>query len=401
MSFSWPAVGRTTSQSGSDTGATQVCPFDLRALSDANGPGPFNQISIEGGDASIAGTVGQFLAWFACLIQAAFSFLGTEIIATTLGEAQNPRKAVPKAIKRVFFRLMVFYVLGIFIIGVLVAYDDPRLLNDSETAAASPFVIAISNAGISTLPSIVNAVILISAWSAGNADLYAASRTMYALALEGQLPKVFRRCTKRGLPICCVAVTALFGPLAYMNVGTATATDVFNWLYNISTVAGILTWWSILLSYLRFYHGLAKQGISRDSFPYKAPFQPYLSYFGVRLCFIPATTVLTVQFISFTVVLIFNGFTVFLRGNWDTSSFFASYIGQSAYVPIRPEADCQGLPVFAICYVGWKIAKRTKLVPLAEIDYTSGMRELDAMQAEDEEKYRPDTKWKKFLSILF
>jgi amino acid transporter len=145
--------------------------------------------------------------------------------------------------------LVVFYVLGIFIIGVLVSYDDPRLLNGGDTAAASPFVIAIQNAGISALPSIINAVILIAAWSAGNADLYAASRTMYALALEGQLPKIFRKCTKSGLPIVCVAVTALFGPLAYLNVGSGKATEVFNWLYNISTIAGILTWWWVQQSF--------------------------------------------------------------------------------------------------------------------------------------------------------
>lgn len=138
---------------------------------------------------------------------------------------------------------MVFYVLGIFIIGVLVSYEDPGLLDTSGTAAASPFVIAIRNAGIPALPSIVNAVVLIAAWSAGNADLYAASRTFYSLALEGQVPKIFKKCTKRGLPIWCVVITALFGPLAYLNVGSATAGEVFTWLYNISTIAGILTWW--------------------------------------------------------------------------------------------------------------------------------------------------------------
>ena len=63
--------------------------------------------------------------------------------------------------------------------------------------------------------------------------------------------------------------------------------------------------------------------------------------------------------------------------------------------------DAAGLPVFAVCYVGWKVSKKTKLIPLAQIDFTSGMRELDAMQAEDEEKYRPDTPWKKFIAILF
>jgi len=232
--------------SGSGIGEIQVSRRDEGALPTeiaSNYIGPFNYVSIEGGDSFIPGTTGQFLAWFACLIQAAFSFLGTEIIATTFGEAQNPRKAVPKAIKRVFFRLMVFYVLGIFIIGVLVAYDDPGLLDTSGTAAASPFVIAIRNAGIPALPSIVNAVVLIAAWSAGNADLYAASRTFYALALEGQMPRIFRKCTKRGLPIWCVVITALFGFLAYLNVGSSTAGQVFTWLYNISTIAGILTWW--------------------------------------------------------------------------------------------------------------------------------------------------------------
>lgn len=60
-----------------------------------------------------------------------------------------------------------------------------------------------------------------------------------------------------------------------------------------------------------------------------------------------------------------------------------------------------GLPVFAVCYVGWKVAKRTKLVPLDQIDFTSGMRELDAMQADDEVRYKADTPWKKFLALLF
>lgn len=102
-------------------------------------------------------------------------------------------------------------------------------------------------------------------------------------------------------------------------------------------------------------------------------------------------------------ILLLNGFSVFLRGNWDTSSFIASYIGEChlhGYASWS-SSDASGLPVFAVCYVGWKIAKRTKMVPIKEIDYTSGMRELDLMQAEDEEKYKVDTWWKKFISILF
>lgn len=193
------------------------------------------------------GSWGRFLAFWSVFVQAAFSFIGTEIIATTLGEAENPRKTVPKAIRRVFYRLLFFYVAGIFIISVLVNYDNPALLStqNAGTAAASPFVIAIQNANINALPSIVNAVILVSAWSAGNSDLYAASRTLYALALEGQAPRIFRKCTKRGLPIWCVVVTGLFGPLAYLNQGGDSAVQAFDWLYNLSAITGLLTWWYV------------------------------------------------------------------------------------------------------------------------------------------------------------
>ncbi|WVQ77052.1 hypothetical protein IAR50_006731 [Cryptococcus sp. DSM 104548] len=332
-------------------------------------PGPFAQIAA--GDGVISGSWGSFLAFWDVFVQAAFSFIGTEIIATTLGEAENPRKTVPKAIKRVFFRLLFFYVMGTFVISVLVPYTEPNLLNGSGNAAASPFVIAISNAGIKSLPSIVNAVLLIAAWSAGNSDLYASSRTLYALALEGQMPRILRRCTKRGLPIYCVAITGIFGVLAYMNTGGETAETAFNWLYNLSAITGIITWWAILLAYLRFYYGLKKQGLSRDEFPYKAPLQPWLSWYG---------------FFFFTVIILFNGFPVFLKGNWDASSFVAAYIT---------------LPIFAVCWIGWKVVKRTKMVPLDQIDFQTGRRELDEEELADQERFKEDTKFSKIMGILF
>ena len=127
----------------------------------------------------------------------------------------------------------------------MVPYDNERLINGGGDASASPFVIAIKNAGINALPSIVNAVILISAWSAGNSDVYAASRVLYALALEGQVPRIFRRCTKQGLPIYCILVTSAFGFLCYMSTGGDSAVQAFDWLYNISSIAGILTWWYV------------------------------------------------------------------------------------------------------------------------------------------------------------
>lgn len=334
-------------------------------------PGPFNHIDT--GNGPVPGAWGEFLAFWNVFVQAAFSFIGTEIIATTLGEAQNPRKTVPKAISRVFWRLLFFYVGGIFVISVLVPYTEPLLLNGkgAGTATASPFVIAIRNAGIKGLPSVANAVFLISAWSAGNSDLYASSRTLYALAISGQMPKFLTKCTKHGLPIWCVVITGVFGVLGYLNQGGTTAQTAFNWLYNLSAITGIITWWCILLSYLRFYYGLKRQGLSRDAFPYKAPFQPYASWFG---------------FAFFTLIILFNGFTVFLAGEWNTSKFFAAYIT---------------LPIFFICWLGWKIYFKTKVVPLDQIDFDSGRKELDEMEERDAELYKPQGIFGKIMSILF
>ncbi|EJT98003.1 amino acid transporter [Dacryopinax primogenitus] len=310
-------------------------------------PGPFNQFN------GIPGATGRFLAFWSSFIQAAFSYLGTEIVAVTAGEAQNPTKTIPKAIRRVFYRILLFYVGGIAVIGLLVPYTSDQLLNNTGTAAASPFVIAIETAGISALPSIINAVILISAFSAGNSDLYTSSRTLYALALDGKTPSFLRRCTRRGLPIWCVGITALFGFLSYLNVGAASAGTVFEWFVNISTVSGLFAWATICFSYIRFYNAAKLQGLDRNTLPYKGPLQPYAAYFGCILALL---------------IILFNGWSVFLAGNWSTSTFVADYIG---------------VPIFAGFYLFWKIYKRSKVVRLEDIDLLSGRRGIDEKEEED------------------
>lgn len=148
------------------------------------------------------GATGRFLGLFATLINASFAFGGVEQVAVAAGETRNPTRNIPKAIKRVFWRLLFFYVLGSLAVGVLVPYDDPNLLYGSGVAQ-SPWLIAISNAGIPVLPSILNAVFITSASSSANANLYTGSRYLYALAQQGQAPSFLRRCTKRGVPIYC------------------------------------------------------------------------------------------------------------------------------------------------------------------------------------------------------
>lgn len=130
--------------------------------------------------AGIPGAKGRFLGFFSVLISAAFAFIGTEITAIAAAEAADPRRTVPKAIRTVWVRLILFYIASAFVIGLLVSPSDPSLDLES-TAAKSPFVIAIKNAGISVLPSIINAALLTSAWSAGCADLFMSSRALFAL----------------------------------------------------------------------------------------------------------------------------------------------------------------------------------------------------------------------------
>ena len=110
---------------------------------------------------------------------------------------------------------MIFYLLGTFCIGLLVPSNDPRLKLGSGTAASSPFVIAMNNAGIKALPSIINACLLTSAWSAASSDLYTSSRALYGLAANGSAPKIFLKTNRFGLPYLCVAVGTAFALLSY------------------------------------------------------------------------------------------------------------------------------------------------------------------------------------------
>jgi amino acid transporter len=146
------------------------------------------------------GATGRFLGFFSSIVNACFSFGGTEFLAVSAGEAENPRKTIPRAVRRVFYRIFLFYVLGSLAVGVLVPYNDSNLLSAQQSnasgAASSPWVVAITRAGIPALPSIINAVILTSASSAANAMVYSGSRYVYGMARNGQAPKLFLKCTE-------------------------------------------------------------------------------------------------------------------------------------------------------------------------------------------------------------
>jgi amino acid transporter len=294
------------------------------------------------------GNTGRFLGLFSTLINASFSYGGVEMVAVAAGEAENPRKNIPKAVRRVFWRILFFYVLGSLAIGVLVPSDDDKLLNpDLKGAAASPWVIAIYRAGIPVLPSIINAVILTSASSSANAFLYTGSRYLFGVAQNNQAPKIFLKCSKNGVPYWCVAITASISLLTFLSVSSG-ANEVFNWFVNLTTIAQLLTWCSICIAYLRFRQAMIAQGVKRDDLIFKGKFQPYTAWGAL---------------IFFSMIVLFNGWKVFTHGNWSKNSFITAYIG---------------IPIYFGLWAFWRIFKKTKFVDPAEADIWSGKAALDA-----------------------
>ena len=167
------------------------------------------------------GATGRFLAFWTSVTAATFAYIGTELVGVTVGEAQNPRKTIPRAIRLTFFRILFFYVLSIFLLGMLVPYNSKELIfavKSSNSAAASPFVVAVRLSGVKVLPGILNACILLFVFSAANSDLYTSSRTLFGLAREGKAPAIFAMTDRRGVPIYSLAMSASFSLLAYMNV---------------------------------------------------------------------------------------------------------------------------------------------------------------------------------------
>ncbi|KAL1846559.1 hypothetical protein Plec18170_009138 [Paecilomyces lecythidis] len=224
-----------------------------------------------------------FKGFCAVFVNAVFSFSGTEMVGLAAAEARNPRKSLPKAAKQVFWRITLFYVINLLIVGLNVPSDDDRLLGASGVnVKASPFVLAIEEAGIKVLPSIINAVVCISVLSVANSCAYGSTRTLQAMALTGRAPKFFAYIDKHGRPTWCIALQILVGFLAYINEAASGAT-VFNWLLAISSLSGVFTYLSINWAHLRLRYAFRVQERSLDEIPWKSPVGVIGSAIGVVL----------------------------------------------------------------------------------------------------------------------
>ncbi|KAJ3506100.1 hypothetical protein NLJ89_g7055 [Agrocybe chaxingu] len=207
----------------------------------------------------------------AVFVTAAFSFAGTEL-------------TMPAAVKGTFWRITIIYITSLTIIGLLIPYDEERLLGGGG-ANASPFVIALDNARIRGLNHFVNITICISVLSIGLSCVYAGSRTLTALAETGYAPKVFAYVDKSSRPLWSVIAILIWGPLAYVNV-VAAGDVVFNWLLALSGLSTLFTWLAICLCHIRFRRAWQVQGHSIEELPFQALGGVYGSWFGVILIII-------------------------------------------------------------------------------------------------------------------
>ncbi|KAK7698470.1 hypothetical protein SLS64_012462 [Diaporthe eres] len=314
------------------------------------------------------GSLGRFQGFLGAFWSAAFTIVGPEYLAMVAGEAQRPRTYLKQAFKTVYWRFGLFFIGGALCVGIILPYNDPTLNSGdgAGTAAASPYVIAMRNMQVAVLPHIVNALLVTSIFSAGNAYVYCAMRSLYGLALEGQAPRFLSRCTRSGIPVWCFVVTMVFPFLSFLAISNGTAQAV-QWLANLTQAAQIIDYIVMCITYIYFYRALKVQSVDRDTLPYKGWFQPYSAWIGL------VGEIFTVSC---------YGYETFLPGYWDTGTFFSYYL--MVFVAV-------------LTYTAWKIIKRTKVVRPEDADLVWDKPVIDAY--EDALKTKPEGFWNEVLQM--
>ncbi|MFC9712051.1 amino acid permease [Paenibacillus sp. NPDC056933] len=283
---------------------------------------------------------GGFFAVLGVFMAAGFSFQGTELIGVAAGESENPRENVPRAIRQVFWRILIFYILAITVISLIIPYTHPNLLKgDLNNIGVSPFTLVFEKAGLAIAASVMNAVILTSVLSAGNSGMYASSRVLYALARDGKAPRFLARLNNKGIPMNALLLTTAVGMLAFLASLFGDGI-VYTWLLNASGMCGFITWLGIAISHYRFRRAYVAQGRDLNDLPYRARWFPFGPIFAFVLCII---------------VIIGQNYQAFTGDQIDWSGALVAYLS---------------VPLFLVLWLGYKFIKKTKVVPLQECDFT-------------------------------
>ena len=269
---------------------------------------------------------------FAIFLVAGFSFQGTELIGVAAGESENPEKTIPRAIKSIFWRILIFYLGTIIVLGAIIPFTQAGV-------SESPFTMVFEKAGIAGAASLMNAVILTSVLSAGNSGMYASSRMLHSMAKDGLAPKLFAKTNKRGVPINALILTTIVASFCFLT-GVFAESTVYVWLVAASGLAGFIAWVGIAICHYRFRKAYTHQGNNLKDLKFTAKWYPFGPILALIMCII---------------IIIGQGYSCIKPEGIDWSGLIASYIG---------------IPLFLGLYIGYKIKHKTKLIPLHEVDLT-------------------------------
>jgi AAT family amino acid transporter len=196
---------------------------------------------------------GGFLAtgwrgvWMAMMF-VIFSYMGTEVVAVTAGEARDPETAVPRAMRNLVGRLIVFYLGAILVLIAIVPWNR---IQPGAGVTASPFVKVFELIGLPAAAHIVNFVVITAAASSMNCNLYLVSRMMFSLARGGYAPAAFGKVSERGTPVPALMVSAAGLGVAIL-VSVLFPDSAFVYLFGVSLFGGLYAWIVIFVTHLAF-----------------------------------------------------------------------------------------------------------------------------------------------------
>ncbi|OIK16548.1 amino acid permease [Bacillus sp. MUM 116] len=217
-----------------------------------------------------------FLILFTTMMNVIFSYQGSELIGIAAGESEDPQKNIPRAIRNVLFRIIVFYLASIVILSAIFPTKELGLLE-------SPFVKLMDLAGIPFAPDIMNFIILTAILSVGNSCIYASTRLLWAMAGEGMAPKYFGKLSKRKVPFTALVFTMIFSLLSLLTSFIA-ADTVFVLLMSIAGISVTISWIGIALSQLMFRRKYLQGGGRLEDLQYKVPFYPLIPIICIVSC---------------------------------------------------------------------------------------------------------------------
>ncbi|WP_057764422.1 amino acid permease [Companilactobacillus tucceti] len=204
------------------------------------------------------------------------SYQGIEVIGITAGEAEDPQKNIVKAIRTIVGRILIFYIGAIFVIVSIYPWNKLGTMG-------SPFTETFAKVGITFAAEIINFVVLTAALSGCNSGIFSSSRMLYTLGMEHNLPKAFTKLSRHHvpyLPVITISAGILIGLLLNFSLPALfhTSNNVFVIVYSSSVLPGMVPWFVILFSELKF----RKQNKQHmDEHPFKMPWYPFSNYFAI------------------------------------------------------------------------------------------------------------------------